>query len=187
MGRQTRFHMLPDDCRRFVQFLRERDPVIIAKWHSSESNRLLEVDEPWSAGGTYCLWNQAVLPDLSREKTGKYFNVSFAAPVIQFTYSTSMEPWNGRAALVQGRIWAGFDVPNKVFQSWYNATVRWVLKNSVRDQAVGLERDSFGRAAYDWFKAGGVLLPGFRPPLTDAWLEWAKAQNEHRRKLAGHI
>ena len=27
MGRQTRFHMLPEDCRRFLLFLQERDPV----------------------------------------------------------------------------------------------------------------------------------------------------------------
>ena len=187
MGRQTRFHMLPDDCRRFVEFLGKRDPVVITRWHSPESHQLLQVEEPWTDGGGYCLWNQAVLPTLSRDKTGEYFSVSFSAPVIEFSFSTSVEPWNGQPALVQGRIWASFTVPNETFRSWYNATVRWILKNFVRDQNVGLERDSIGPAAYEWFKTGGLLLPGFRPPLTDAWLEWAKAQNEHRERLIARV
>lgn len=117
MGRQTRFHMLPDDCRRFVEFLRKRDPVVITRWHSSESPQLLQVEEPWTDGGVYCLWNQAVLPKLSRDKTGDHFNVSFSAPVIKFNFSTVVEPWNGQPALVQGRIWASFTVPSEPFEA----------------------------------------------------------------------
>src|SRR5271169_6569075 len=44
MGRQTRFHMLPEDCRRFVLFLQERDPVIVTKWHSSGLAEIQEVN-----------------------------------------------------------------------------------------------------------------------------------------------
>src|SRR5580692_2589874 len=80
MGRQTRFHMLPEDCRRFVLFLQERDPVIVTEWHSSELAEIREVNRPWEIGGHYCLWNQAIQPELTREATGKYFNVAFSAP-----------------------------------------------------------------------------------------------------------
>jgi len=86
MGRQTRFHMLPEDCRRFVLFLQERDPVIVTEWHSSELAEIQEVSRPWERGGHYCLWNQAILPALRRKATGKYFNIDFSAPVIEFTY-----------------------------------------------------------------------------------------------------
>ena len=49
----------------------------------------------------YCLWNQAVIPTLSRETTGQYFNVSFSAPVIEFSFaSPEIEQWNGQASLV---------------------------------------------------------------------------------------
>jgi hypothetical protein len=185
MGRQTRFHMLPEDCRRFVFFLQERDPVIVAERHSSELAEIQEVSCPWERGGHYCLWNQAILPALRRKATGKYFNVDLSEPVIEFTYeSPVLEPWNGQPALTQGRIWASFDTESEAFEKWYNAVVRWIRKNFIRDLAVGHDRDSIGPAAYEWFRAGGLLLPNFRPPLTDAWLAWASVQNQHRTDLA---
>jgi len=184
MGRQTRFHMLPDDCRRFVQFLQERDPVIVTNWHSPTTPEPEECVRPWETGGMYCLWNQAILPELRREATGAYFNISFSAAVIELSYkSPVVEAWNGQPALLQGRIWTGCGVENKAFQNWYNAAVRWILKNFVRDQALGLDRDSVGPAAYEWFRNGGLLLPYFRPPLTDAWLGWTSVQNQHRNEL----
>jgi len=185
MGRQTRFHMLPEDCRRFVFFLQERDPVIITEWYSSELAEIQEVNRPWERGGHYCLWNQAILPALTRKATGKYFSVGFSAPIIEFTYeSPVLEPWNGQPALTQGRIWASFETENKAFEKWYNAVVRWIRKNFIRDRAVGHDRDSIGPAAYEWFRTGGLLLPSFRPPLTEAWLAWASVQNQHRTDLA---
>src|SRR5450755_3580600 len=51
MGRQTRFHMLPEDCRRFVLFLQERDPVMVTESHSSELAEIQEVNRPWERGG----------------------------------------------------------------------------------------------------------------------------------------
>ena len=185
MGRQTRFHMLPEDCRRFLLFLQERDPVIVTEWYSSELAEIQEVNRPWERGGHYCLWNQAILPALARKATGKYFNIDFSAPVIEFTYeSPVLESWNGQPALTQGRIWASFETENKAFEKWYNAAVRWIRKNFIRDLAVGHDRDSIGPAAHEWFRAGGLLLPNFRPPLTEAWLAWASVQNQHRTDLA---
>ena len=185
MGRQTRFHMLPEDCRRFVHFLQQRDPVIVAGIHSPVSAEITEVLRPWESGGFYCLWNQAILPELRREARGKFLNVNqFAAPVIEFSYPSPIaEPWNSQPALYQGRIWASFETKNREFETWYNAVVRWIRKNFIRDIAVGFDRDSIGPAAYEWFKSGGLLLPNFRPPLTDDWLAWASVQNQHRVDL----
>ena len=69
-------------------------------------------------------------------------------------------------------------------EKWYNAVVRWIRKNFIRDLAVGHDRDSIGPAAYEWFRTGGLLLPNFRPPVTEAWLAWASVQNQHRTDLA---
>jgi len=177
--------MLDEDCRRFVRFLQERDPVIVTEWHSLESADIQEVQQPWEKGGSYCLWNQAIIPTLSRRASGKYFNIEFSAPVIEFSYaSPQVEPWNGQPALIQGRIWASFETEDKAFGSWYSAAVRWIRKNFIRDIALGLERDSIGPAAYAWFRAGGLLLPGFRPPITDAWMAWVSVQNQHRSETA---
>lgn len=188
MGRQTRLHMLPEDCRNFVHSLRERDPVVVTRWHSADSAEPEEVLRPWDEGAVYCLWNQAILPTLRRNATGRYFNVDPSLPVIEFSYpAPNLEPWNHQPALLQGRIRASFESENKEFERWYNAVVRWIRKNFIRDPAVGHDRDSIGPAAYAWFKAGGLLLPGFRPPITDAWLGWASVQNQHRASLGSSV
>jgi hypothetical protein len=178
--------MLPEDCRRFVFFLQEHDPVIVTDWYSPESAEIEGISHPWEAGGHYCLWNQAILPLLMRRNaTGKHFSIDFSAQVIEFSYhEPTLEPWNGQPALVQGRIWASFENENKAFERWYNAAVRWIRKNFIRDLALGLDRDSIGPVAYEWFRNGGLLLPGFRPPTTEDWLAWADVQNQHRARLA---
>ena len=176
--------MFPEDCRRFVQFLQERDPVIVTQWYSLESAEIEEVTEPWECGGHYCLWNRAILPELKRRAGEKHFSIDSSALVIEFSYESRLaEPWNGQPALCQGRIWASFETYDKPFESWYNATVRWIRKNFIRDPEVGHDRDFIGPAAYEWFKAGGLLLPGFRPPITDDWLAWVSVQNQHRADL----
>ena len=176
--------MLPEDCGRFIGFLQDRDPVIVTRWHSADSAAPEEAHHPWETGEKYCLWNQAILPTLKRRATGKYFNIDPSEPVIEFDYpSPALEPWNGQPALIQGRIWASFEIENKAFERWYNAAVRSIRKNFIRDPAVGHDRDSIGPAAYEWFKAGGLLHPGFRPPVTEGWLGWASVQNQYRASL----
>ena|SRR5579863_3140321 len=185
MGRQTRFHMLSEDCRRFVQFLQARDPVIVTEVHLSEFAEIQGISRPWENRGFYCLWNQAIIPTLGRRATGKYCNVDLSLPLIEFSYeSPRVEQWNGQPALLQGRIWASFETEDKAFERWYNATVRWIRKNFIRDVALGHDRDLVGPEAYEWFKSGGLLLPSFRPPITDAWLAWVDVQNQHRAYLA---
>jgi len=177
--------MLPEDCRRFASFLQGRDPVVVTRWHSSESAEIEEVHRPWEEGTKYCLWNQAILPTLRRATTEQYFNIDWSEPAIEFDYPKPVpQLWNGLPALVQGRIWASFEAEDKNFERWYNASVRWIRKNFIRDPAVGHHQDSIGPAAYEWFRTGGLLLPGFRPPLTEAWLAWVNVQNQHRAALA---
>ena len=136
--------------------------MIVTEWHSSELAEIQEVSCPWERGGHYCLWNHAILPALTRKATGKYFNIDFSAPVIQFTYeSPVLESWNGQPALTQGRIWASFETENIAFDKWYNAVVRWIRKNFIRDLAVGHDRDSIGPAAYEWFRTGGFAPSQF--------------------------
>ena len=185
MGRQTRFHMLMEDCRAFVEFLRERDPVIITN-RSSDSEALIDVSEPWKEGETYCLWNQAIVPTLRRKfievhspDIPSYYTIDLSLPVVDFWYPTpSLEPWNGRPALTQGRMWASFENSSVEFEKWYNATVRWLRKHFVRDAVI--LGGWIGPAAYDWFKGGGLLLPHVRPPVTESWLSWVEAQDQHR-------
>jgi hypothetical protein len=175
--------MFGEDCRKFVEFVREQDPVVVLD-SSSKSGAVEEVDRPWERGETYCLWNQSVLPALQRKyvqvepETSSYYGIDFSLPVIEFWYPSPIpEPWHGRPAVTQGRVWAQFEDQTREFESWYNAVVRWIRKNFVRDTVLG---DYVGPAAYRWFKDGGLLLPHFRPPVSSSWISWAEAQDQHR-------
>jgi hypothetical protein len=183
MGKQTGFHMLAEDCKQFLDFVQERDAVVVTHWRS-ESADIEAVRQPWKGGDWYCLWNQTLLPALEREyipksDRGPYYRVDSVWPVIEFSYPGPVqEPWNGRPALTQGRVWAGFERENKDFERWYNSVVRWIRKNFIKNPVpLG---GYVGPAAYNWYKHGGLLLPAFRPPITPQWLSWVEAQDQHR-------
>ena len=183
MGRQTRFHMLPDDCRRFLHFLQERDPVIVTEWHSPISSEVQAVIQPWASGGMYCLWNQAILPDLKRRLQATTSISASRHPLLNSAIPLR-NPNCGTASFRSCKEGYGPALAATTRHSnLYDAVVRWIRKNFVRDLALGHNRDSIGPAAYEWFKGGGLLLPNFRPPLTDAWLGWASVQNQHRGEL----
>jgi hypothetical protein len=183
MGKQTQFHMLAEDCERFLEFVHNRDPVIVVLW-KSKSPEIEEVQNAWERGGWYCLWNQSLLPSLTRRyipesSHGPYYRVDSALPTIEFSYPPPVqETWNGKLALTQGRVWAGFEHENNRFETWYNAVVRWIRKNFVKNPVpLG---GYVGPAAYDWYKKGGILLPMLRPPVTPQWLSWVEAQEQQR-------
>lgn len=175
--------MLQGDCHEFLQFVRGRDPVIVIHW-TSKSEELEEVTNACANAGWYCLWNQHLLASLTRKyirdsDRGPYYRVDSGLPVIEFSYTPNPELWNGRPALVQGRVWAGFETQNKQFERWYAAVVRWLRANFMRNP-VPLLGGYLGPGAYDWYRKGGLLLPGFQPPLTAQWISWAAAQDAHR-------
>jgi hypothetical protein len=187
MGRQTQIHMLAEDCRRFVRFLRERDPVVVTPMHSDSTAEIEDCAAPWDSPDVYCVWNQALLTTLHRRQTGKYFNVDTDLPVVELSYHGYFpEPWNGQTGLAQGRIWASSEGRSPEFTRWYDSVVRWIRKNFIRDRGVGLE-GFIGPAAYEWFRQGGLLMPFFRPPETEAWLSWVDTQNQHRAAVIAAI
>jgi hypothetical protein len=181
--------MLEDDCKKLLEFVHQRDPVIVLD-RDFKSEAIQEVQRPWERGDTYCLWNQSILPTLQRkfvrvqpDAGASYYRIDSSLPVIEFWYASPIpEPWNGRRSLTQGRVWAQFENSTKEFESWYNAVIRWIRKNFVRDAV--LLGDWVGPAAYQWFKDGGLLLPHFRPPVTSSWLSWVEAQDQHRAVFA---
>jgi len=59
------------------------------------------------------------------------------------------------------------------------AVARWIRKNFIRNPIPHLN-GYVGPAAYEFFKTGGLLLPIFRPPLTNQWLSWMEAEDQHR-------
>lgn len=184
MGRQIQFHMLPEDSKAFLDFVQKRDPVVITL-RSSDSPEIKEVSDPSSETGIMTLWNQSLLVSLERERIvypGRaYYGIDASRPTLEFSPSEPCK-WNGRGALLQGRLYGFFDRPFPEYMKWFNALARWIRSNSMKNP---LPLNGYvGPAAYDWYKKGGLLLPMFRPPLTSRWISWMEAQDQHRAIFA---
>ena len=185
MGRQIQLHMLPEDFRQLLDYIQQRDPVVVVD-RSAESKDIKEVQNPWVREGSYCLWNKALLSSLEREYVRRpnqhsYYRVDDDLPVIELSYPNPVqETWNGRSVLAQGRVYTGLNASKgEAFQRWYGAIVRWIRKNFMRDPVPHLG-GFVGLHAYEWYRKGGLLLPMLRPPITPQWLSWVEAQDQHR-------
>lgn len=185
MGRQTGLHLLQEDCKALLGWVQKRDPVVVVD-RDANSREIKAISRPWEQAGLYSIWNQALLPTIDRKEyiresnRGSYYYVDNALPVIELSYPSAVpESWNGRPALRQGRVWAGFEQENRDFERWFNSIVRWIRKNFVKNPVLH-SGGYLGPAAHAWYKAGGILLPAFRPPVTPQWLSWVEAQDQHR-------
>jgi len=185
MGRQTQLHMLSQDCKELLDYIQQRDPVVVVD-RSAKSPEVIEVESPWDREGFYCLWNQHLVPVLQREYIHRgghnpYYRVDDELPIIELSYpDPAQKTWNGRLALMQGRVYTGLNAnKGKEFEKWYGSIVRWIRKNFIRNPIPHL--DGFvGPAAYEWYRKGGMLLPVFPPPVTPQWISWMEAQDQHR-------
>lgn len=181
MGRQVEFHALPDDVRRFLDFVQQRDPVMVIL-RSSDSPDIKTVADPSIETRVMTLWNQDLLSSFSREHVmypgREYYGIDASLPTLEFSPSEQCQ-WNGRPALLQGRLYGFFDKPFPEYEKWYSALRRWIRKNFAR-VPIPLPRGYIGHAALEWFKKGGLLMPSFVPPATKKWLSWVEAQDQHR-------
>ena len=181
MGRQVEFHAFPSDVQQFLEFVQGRDPVIVTL-RSSDSPDIKTVADPSVETRVMTLWNQALLSSLQREHIvypgREYYGIDASLPTLELSPCESRE-WNGRPALLQGRLYGLFDKPFAEYETWYNALARWIRKNFAR-VPIPLPRGYIGPAAFDWFRKGGLLMPSFVPPITKKWLSWVEAQDQHR-------
>jgi hypothetical protein len=180
MGRQIQFHIRPEDIKALLEFVHERDPVIVTL-RSSNSPEIKTVADPSCETATMTLWNQSLLSVLERKHIvypgREYYGIEGSSPTLEFSPSLSCE-WNKRDALLSGRIYGSFENSVAGYEGWYNSLLRWVRKNFIKNP---LPLDGYvGPAAYDWYKRGGVLFPMLRPPVTPQWLSWVEAQDQHR-------
>lgn len=180
MGRQIHFHMLPEDRDAFLNFVGERDPVIVTA-RDSDSAEVKPADEAdLGSGNALCLWNRKLLPHLDREwvpNPGYYRADEFKMPILEFTCSFAAD-WEGKPGLGQGRLYGTFENKPQNFKKWYESLVRWIRK-SYRKNPKGID-GYVGPAAYEFYKSGGYLLPNFLPPKTQEWV--AEIGKQHTRE-----
>jgi hypothetical protein len=188
MGKQILFHMLRDDCEELIKFVQERDPVIIVPF-DSQTSELHDVKLPCDYSESLCFWNQSLLQSLQYKyipdsKRGPYYKFDSRLPILEFTRSIAIE-WNGRQALLQGRIYSPFEGQRDdlhKLEKWYGTLVRWIRKNWIRNP-VPLLGGYVAPAAFTAYEKGLTLMPMFIPPLTPQWISWNVAQDGLRNSL----
>ena len=177
MGRQTHFYMLPQDRSVFLRFVQDAYPVTVTL-RDSDSPKAFPVADP-SVGDSeiLCLWNRTLLPRLERKwipHPGYYRADESEEPILEFT-SSLPATWDGKPALLQGRLYGVFEGKLPDFEKWYETLVRWVRKNYRRTPTdIG---GYVAPAAYEFYKSGGYLLPNFLPPRTEEWV--AEISKQH--------
>lgn len=176
MGRQIMFHMLPEDCRELVAFLSGRDPVIFTA-RDSDSPDIVALPDPCAEWKTVSVWNQALSPRLSRKYVADaeprpYFRVDDAQPILEFSPS-HVTDWEGTPALLQGRIWGAFKAADRRYAAWFDAITRWIRKHYLKNDSL---EGYIAPAAQAWHRYGGLLLPMFKPPVTDTWRSFFESQ-----------
>ena len=169
MGRQTGFHMLPEDAIEFLTRLEAQAPVVCTS-RDSDNEEVRECD-PTDCGPILCLWNRAILPSLKRKhiprEQNPYYRIDGSLPVIEWVTS-HQTVWDGVPALIQGRVYATFDVPNEPLTKWFDSVVRWIRKSHAKNP-VEWQSGYVGPHALRWHQDGGLLLPTYSPPVTEEW------------------
>ena len=168
MGKQILFHMLLEDCQEFVQFLAERDPVVITQ-RDSDTPEVIPLGIA-ACNQTQCssrrgqllspplvLWNAVLVPHLDRKRvrpSKPYYTIESSLPVLEMAVSERCE-WNGREALTQGRIWSSFESTSKSFNAWFKAIGEWIRRR-YRPNPVGFLKGYVAPRAMQWHNRGGV-------------------------------
>ena len=171
MGRQIHFHMLSEDRKAFLRYVQGHDAVAIIL-RGADSSEVKPVSGfNVGNGKTLCIWNHRLLPALKRKwvpDPGYYRIDEFSMPVLEFTPSLATT-WEGKPALVQGRLYGTFEGKPAEFEKWYDGLVRWIRKSYQKNpRGTG---GYVGPAAYEFYNEGGYLLPQFLPPRTEVWLD----------------
>lgn len=178
MGRQIRFHMLPEDQDTFLLFVKADGRVAVVDGLDPGTPAVRPIEDiPTDRIQVLYLWNRRFLPVLRREPLGesaryyKYHIDSSRLPLLEYSTCLKSE-WEGRPALIQGRLYGDF-YPSRnkppEFEKWYEKLGRWIRKNYKKNPAKILG-GYVGPAAYEFYENGGYLLPSFMPPRTEVWL-----------------
>lgn len=178
MGRQILFHMLPEDMQTFLQFVQERNPIVITR-RSSDSPEIRSIPDPPRETEVMTIWNKALLNSLERiliSYPGRdYYGIDESLPTLELCPSKVCE-WNGSSALLQGRIYGFFDKPTTSYERWYNSIVHWIRAHFAKNTVMHVG-GYIGPSALKWFREGGILLPMLEPPPTAEWVSFVKSQH----------
>lgn len=168
MGKQIQFHALSDDCQALFSFIRTTDEVMVVPQDGPEAE-VTTVASPCVEESVLIVWQRSLRTELRRGLVSRpvqpYYRVRTGVG-LEFSRSL-LTDWNGHKGLVQGRVYASTDQPNKPLMQWYDRVARWIRGHWAR---CPVDLSGYvGPNAMQWHSDGGLLLPMFRPPVTAEW------------------
>lgn len=174
MGRQIQLSMLPADAQELVFAIPDHGLVEVATQRGRSASVEPLAAVPNDPKGNLILWNKRFAVGLQRRfvpsSDAPYYTLDvWTEPILEFSTSLLTE-WQGRPALTQGRIYGVFDDKPIEFEKWYERVVRFIRKRWRKNPAARIGGGYVGPAASAWFESGGLLLPGFVPPVTNDWI-----------------
>ena len=186
MGRQILFHMLDQDRVSFLDFVQQRNRVVVTNFTDSSSADVLpEGLDTWESTSSkwLCLWNKDLLPDLRREYIPRsgiepYYRVNYSLPILELSVP-SKGNWDREPALTQGRLYAYAYQDHAGLRNWYEALARW-LRSRFMKNPISWMSGYVGAEAYRWYESGGLLLPILPPPVNSEWRERIHSQHAPR-------
>jgi len=180
MGRQITFHMLQEDKEEFFRFLASRHDVFAAVW-TSDSPDVVRCESPARETGTLAMWEQHPGTRYQRTKIMRddgsvVYGFDRQHSVLEFSPS-ALVTHEGSPALLQGRLYSFLKDMGVETASLFRAGSQWI-KRSFASCPYKLLGGYVGPAAMRWHRDGGVILPMFNPPATEAWEEFIKSQHQ---------
>jgi hypothetical protein len=179
MGRQIAFHMLQEDKEEFFRFLRSKHDVFAAVW-TSENPELFRCESPSRETGTLAMWEvhpgtQRQRKKIVRDDGAVVYEFDREQSVLEFSPS-ALVTREGSPALLQGRLYSFLKDMGDETASLFRTGSQWT-KRSFESCPYKLLGGYVGPAAMRWHRDGGVILPMFNPPPTQAWEEFIKSQH----------
>jgi hypothetical protein len=180
MGRQITFHMLQEDKEEFFRFLTPRHDVFATAW-TSDSREVIRYGAPAHEKGALALWElrsetQRERKRILRDDDSVVYEFDRQNSVLEFSPS-DLVTHEGSPALLQGRLYSFLNEMSVETAGLFKTARQWI-KRSFEPCPFTLLGGYIGPAAMRWHRDGGVILPMFNPPATQAWEDFIKSQHQ---------
>lgn len=189
MGRQITFHMLQRDEEEFFRFLASQHDVFATAW-TSDSSEVLRSESPAQEKDSLAVWEPhpetfRARKRIVRDDGSVVYEFDRQISVLEFSPSGLIDH-EGVPALLQGRLYSFLSEMDAETVGLFRTANKWI-RRSFQPCPYELLGGYIGPEAMRWHRDGGVILPMFNPPATQAWEEFIKNQHPESERFQNKV
>jgi hypothetical protein len=163
----------------FSDFLSSQHNIVAAKW-TSDMPKVVLCEKLAGQHGSLAVWKRRPDFELTRKKVQRndgsvVYEFDRQNSVLEFSPSV-LVTHEGSPALLQGRLYSFLSEMSVETADLFKTAKQWI-KRSFEPCPFKLLSGYIGPAAMRWHRDGGVILPMFNPPATQAWEDFIKSQH----------